>query len=74
MDRGRLLTVAEAATEFWLEPRTIRQWIDRGRIAWAVPGQNSPGLVWEADVADAERATRRWPRTKRLNQLAKEDA
>lgn len=71
MDRGRLLTVNEAAAEFWLGPDTIRKWLrpGRGRLRWA-----APGLVWEHDVADAERATRRRPRTQRLQQLAKEEA
>ena len=73
MDRGRLLTVNEAADEFWLEPDTIRKWLrpDQGRrrLTWA-----APGLVWEHDVADAERATRRRPRTQRLQRLVKEEA
>lgn len=61
MTEGRLLTVAEAATEFFVTEKAIRRWMERGLLTW-----HEPGLLLAADVAVVESMTRRKSRTKQL--------
>lgn len=61
MNGSRLLTVAEAAEEFFVPEKTIRRWIDRDLLRW-----QRPGLVLDSDVAAAEAKTRRVRRMRDL--------
>lgn len=54
MSEGRLLTVTEAAAEFFISEKTIRRWLERALISWY-----EPGLLLESDVAQVELLTRR---------------
>jgi hypothetical protein len=59
-----LLTVAEAATEFFVPEKTIRTWIARDYLGLR------NGLVSEAELAEVEKKLRRKPREGQLLALA----
>lgn len=61
MSGDRLLTVAEAAEEFFVPEKTVRRWLDRELLNW-----HRPGLLLDTDVAAVEARTRRLRRTRHL--------
>jgi len=54
--RGELWTVAEAAAELELSPKTIYAWEARGHIEPAVPDE--PRLFWSHDLYDRQHNSR----------------
>lgn len=57
----RLLTVAEASDEYFVPEKTIRTWLERGRLSWY-----QPGLLLDSDLATVERQTRKESRWRKI--------